>query len=86
MANNLIVSALGVEVIVEYYDDFLSSNITDVDIRECTENSYKEAIIQNELLHRAVDGTKIKNDYINQILQKVIFKVILIIWYHNLEG
>lgn len=49
-------------------------NITDVDIRECTENSYKEAIIQNELLHRAVDGTKIKNDYINQILQRGDFQ------------
>lgn len=43
-------------------------SITRFDIETCTQKHFNEAIIDNRNLKRAVDGSKIKNDYINQII------------------
>ncbi|MDQ0919157.1 HNH endonuclease [Paenibacillus sp. V4I5] len=43
-------------------------HITREDIKVCTEKYFREAIIDNNTFKRAIDGTKIKNDYLNQIV------------------
>ncbi|KJD45828.1 hypothetical protein [Paenibacillus terrae] len=45
-------------------------SITRNDIENCTRKYFQEAILDNTKLKRAVDGSKIKNDYINQIIKE----------------
>jgi hypothetical protein len=45
-------------------------SITHDDIESCTYKYFQEAIIDNKKLKRAMDGSKIKNDYINQIVKE----------------
>ncbi|KEQ22518.1 HNH endonuclease [Paenibacillus tyrfis] len=49
-------------------------SITNADIKHCTLKHFSEAVIDNRNLKRAVDGSKIKNDYINQIIAKNEFQ------------
>ena len=44
-------------------------SINRTDIERCIQKYFKESFIDNKKRHRAADGTKIKNDYINQIIQ-----------------
>ncbi|HHT7084750.1 hypothetical protein BAU26_19535 [Bacillus sp. N35-10-4] len=44
-------------------------SISYTDIEVCTKKYFQKAFIDNRELKRAVDGTKIKNDYINQIIE-----------------
>ncbi|AIQ73011.1 HNH endonuclease [Paenibacillus odorifer] len=43
-------------------------SITNADIKNCILKHFSEAVIDNRNFRRAVDGSKIKNDYINQII------------------
>ncbi|PGL47818.1 hypothetical protein CN922_21900 [Bacillus cereus] len=44
-------------------------DILHTDIEECIKKYFQKAFIDNKELQRAADGSKIKNDYINQIIE-----------------
>jgi hypothetical protein len=52
----------------------LFRGVTLQDIEVSIERYFRDSLIDNKKLHRAVDGSKIKNDYLNQIIETKDFQ------------